>query len=103
MTDPKEMHLFDVDPAEEPAQHGGGDRHVEVEIHDGLGQLRVDRSGDLVGIDFDERVLRTSDPARVGDRLVAALREAAGRVAGGAATGEIRRSESGRATARPWR
>lgn len=76
------MRLYDVDdfddggPTRSVVPRPDDGRFVEVEIQHGLGRLGVDRTGNLTGIEFDERVLQTMDPTVVGACLVDALNAA---------------------------
>ena len=50
--------------------------YAVAELQHGLGRLGVDRTGALVGIEFDEAALRRMRPDPLGDYLLAALRTA---------------------------
>lgn len=73
------MRLHDMDDYEDPPsrpRQPAMASYAEAEIQHGLGRLGVDRSGALVGIEFDEPALRRMRPDPLGDYLLTALHTA---------------------------
>lgn len=82
MTNGHEMRFFDddiddIEPASARRPTSTVEHFAEVDIDHGLGRLGVDRMGALAGIEFDERVMRSMHPDRVGACLLTALDRAA--------------------------
>lgn len=79
-----EMRLYDVDEYEEPrsarrpvrTRQPVAEYYAEAEIQQGIGRLGVDRNGALVGIEFDENVIRRMRPEPLGAYLLTALHAA---------------------------
>jgi len=76
-----EMQLFDMDGDEDaarpprPATNRAG-HYAVADVAGAAGWVGVDRHGELVEVDLDERVVRGMRPEHLGGYLVTALRQA---------------------------
>lgn len=78
MSDQHILRLHDMRD-DEPSETRFEGCFVEEDVDRGIGAIGLDRAGDLVAIELDERALRTTTPETLGRYLVSAMSRAEGK------------------------